>query len=287
MKSVAFVICFSLVCARGFSQHKSLVHSKEDSSFRYAPAVTLENPLNSGKFGLIVLGATIQNKTRLGNNPDGNAGVYLGLGEPEKLIGAGATINVYGLTNKIGEQNNLGTGGLNVHINKLLFRCKLLIDAGVDNAILWGNYNDKKYISYQRSFYFSSNYILYSKNKGINNAFSYLSITGGLGNGYFRSDKNATNKESGSFNPFLSLATPIFRATSLIAEWNGYDIGIGVSSIPFQKIPFMFQLEVTDIKFGSPRIVSSVSFPFSINNHLANLRLRQVGIRGIRAARTI
>jgi hypothetical protein len=287
MKSAVFVICLSLFYPRVFSQYKTVFQPKEDSSFRYAPAVSLENPLSLGKLGLIVLGPTIQNKTRLGNNPDGNAGVYIGLGDPEKLIGAGATINVYGLTNKIGEQNNLGTGGLNLDINKFLFSNSLLVDAGVDNAVLWGNYNDKKYISYQRSFYFSSNYILYSKNKGINQAFSSLSITAGLGNGYFRSDKNATSKRSGSFSPFLSLATPIFRATNVITEWNGYDIGIGISSIPLQKIPFMFQLEVTDIAFGNPRIISTVSFPVSLKSKPTSVRLRQVSMRAIRAVRTI
>jgi hypothetical protein len=176
MKSVVLLTCLSLFFVSGFSQNPRITEQNKNTSFRYAPAVTLENPLSPGKFGLIVLGATIQNKTRLGNNPDGNAGVYLGLGEPEKLIGVGATINVYGLTNKIGEQKNLGTGGLNLHINKFLFSNSFLVDAGVDNAVLWGNYNDKKYISYQRSFYFSSNYILYSRNKGINQAFSSLSI---------------------------------------------------------------------------------------------------------------
>ncbi|MCW3113153.1 MAG: hypothetical protein JWR18_1549, partial [Segetibacter sp.] len=200
-----------------------------------------------------------------------------------------ATINVYGLSNKIGQKNNIGQGSLSLHLNKLFLQNKLLLDAGVDNVLFWGEGDNQQYISYQRSFYFSGNYLVYLKST-IRKSFSYISITGGAGNGYFRRDENYTKGESGSFDPFFSLATPLFKGTNIIAEWNGYDIGAGISSIPFQKIPFVFTLEVTDLVYGTPRIITSVAFPFNFirsNKVKTNFPTRPIGLRPFRAVRTI
>jgi hypothetical protein len=284
MKSASLIVFLFLLIKNSFSQNTGSVADTAKNAAYYTAAVTLENPLNSGKLGLVVVGVTVQNITRLSKQPDGNAGIYLGLGEPMKYVGAGATINIYGLSNKIGEQKNIGTGSLNLHINKLFFRNKLLLDAGVDNAFLWGNYFDKNYISHQRSFYFSSNYLLSFLNTGIDKPFSSLSITAGVGNGYFRSDKNYTINGRHGFDPFFSLATPVVKRTNFIAEWNGYDIGVGISSTPFPKLPFIVQFEVTDINFGTPRFVSSLAFPFNFRKSVIPQAMR---VRAIRPVRTI
>ena len=287
MKKIALLFCLCLHCHILFSQSENLQYRNRDSAIHFLPAVTLENPLGSGKFGVVVFGGVIQNKTRLANRPDANAGIYIGLGEPVKFIGAGVTINIYGLSNKIGEQRNLGSGALNLHLNKFILNERLEINAGVDNALLWGNYIDKQYLSYQRSFYVTSNYVFYFSPDHAGNAFSLLNITAGLGNGYYRRDESYTNPGSGAFEPFISLATPVVKRTNLITEWNGYDVGAGVSSIPFQKAPFMFQVEFTDFVFGKPRIVSSISLPFTFRKQSAGAGLRPVRITAIRPARTI
>jgi hypothetical protein len=272
-----------------FSKQKDSMLPGKVAPLTFYPSMTLENPLNSGRFGLIVLGATIENKTRIANEPDANAGIYVGLGAPERFVGAGATLNIYGLSNKVGEQQNLGQGSLSFHINRLFLQNKFLLDAGWENAIYWGG-NNQSYISYQRSLYFSGNYLLYSKPENLQKPFGYLSITAGIGNGSFRRDENYTTVKSGSFDPFFSIATPVFKGTNILTEWNGYDITAGISSIPFQKIPFLFTVEITDLIFGNPRIAASVSLPFNLGKPKKDkngLPVRPIGIKPVRPVRTI
>jgi hypothetical protein len=256
----------------------------------FFPTITFQNPLSPGTFGSVVLGGIIENKTRIANYPDANVAAYIGLGRPEKLIGAGVTINIYGLSSKLGQKDNIGQGSLNFHLNKLFLNQKLLIDAGVDNAVFWGGDLDQDYISYQRSFYFSGNYLFQLRPGSMQKPFSFLSITAGAGNGNYRTDKHYTSGKSGSFDPFLSLATPIFKGTNIIGEWNGYDIGTGISSIPFQKIPFMFTLEVTDLVFGNPRTIASISLPLRVKKSKktgSDVQARPSFVKPIRAVRTI
>ena len=259
----------------------------QNTETAFYPSMTLETPLNSGRLGLIVVSGTIQDKTRIAKDEDGNAGVYIGLGAPEKSIGAGITVNLYGVTNKYGQKNNIGDGSINLHINRFLFDEKLLVNVGLDNAISWVG-QQQEYISYQRSLHVSGNYLVFFKPDNMNGSFSYLSVTGGVGNGSYRRDNNYTQGKSGSFDPFLSLASPLFKGTNIIAEWNGYDIAAGFSTIPLQKVPFVFTFEVTDIKFGKPRYVAAVSFPFNIKKKASDAApLRPVGIASVRSVRTI
>lgn len=266
----------------------SLTILKRSSRMLFYPTVTFQNPTSPGYFGLVVLGGTLENRTRIANYPDANVAAYVGLGEPEKFIGAGVTINIYGLSNTNGEQNNQGQGSMSLHLNRFLLNRKLLLDAGVDNLIFWGG--EQEYISYQRSFYFSGNYTVGLSENVRQKPFSYLSITAGAGNGYYRTDKHYTLGKSGSFDPFITLATPIFKGTNIITEWNGYDIGTGISSIPVQKIPFMFTFEVTDLIYKQLRFISSISIPFNFKKRKKtdeNLPMMPVFVKPIRSVRTM
>jgi hypothetical protein len=280
--------CFLFVSTLLHSQDQNL--KTAESVIKFFPSVALQNPLSDGSLGLLILGGCIQDKTRIANQADANAEAYIGLGYPEKWVGLGVTFNIHGLTNNIGEQNNLGSGTASFHINRFLFDKKLLLDAGVDNAFGWGgNKVFRQYITYQRSFYVSGNYLFYTKQQ-LDKAFSYVSLTLGAGNGYFRHDNNYSKEKSGSPSPFISLATPVMKATNLIAEWNGYDVGIGLSSIPFQKVPFLFRVEATDFVYGKVRFVSSISFPLLLQKKekiSAGRSIRPVGLKAVRPARTI
>jgi hypothetical protein len=250
------------------------------------PSVTLQNPISPGTFGTIILAGVVQEKTRLANKPDGYADLYVGLGKPGKFIGGGVTVNIYGLTNSIGEPQNLGQGSLNFHINRLLLSGKLLLDMGVDNAVSFGSPTGSyDYITYKRSVYFSANYLLSMKEE-TTEPFSYLSVTVGAGNGYFKQDKSSKQNSNNSFDPYLSLATPVVKTTNFIGEWNGYDVGLGLSSIPFQKLPVMLRAETTDLIYGKPRYVFSISLPF-IWKENSGSELRPMALKTIRPARTI
>ncbi len=108
-----------------------------------------------------------------------------------------------------------------------------------------------------------------------------------MGNGYYRTDNHYTLGKSGSFDPFVSLATPILKGTNIITEWNGYDIGSGISSIPFQKIPFMLTFEATDFIFDHPRFITSLSCPFSLGRAQEDFSQRPAFVKPIRSVRTM
>jgi hypothetical protein len=280
ISSLLLIFLANVVLGQGSFENKRV-----DKELVY-PAFTLQNPLSPGTFGTIVLAGVVQEKTRLANKPDGNVELYLGLGQPQKLVGAGVTLKIYGLANSIGERDNLGKGALCFHINRLLFSEKLLIDAGVDNAVPWGGPSgSRNYITYKPSTYFAANYLFAFKEE-TSEPLSFLSVTAGAGNGYFKQDRLYKQKGNNSFDPFLSVATPVIKTTNFIAEWNGYDVGLGLSSIPFQKLPFMLRAEATDLAFGKPRFVFSVSLPFFLKRTGSSFE-RPMSLGSIRPERTL
>jgi hypothetical protein len=276
--SLSLCLCYCAILGQPSTEGKAFIF----------PAFTLQNPSNPGKLGIISVGGVVQDKTRLGKETDANAEVYIGLGKPEKVLGAGITLNIHGLTNSIGERNNLGKGTASFHLNRFVFDKKLLLDVGVDNAFLWGDAKSSQhYITYQPSFFIAGNYLFDLGSPRWDKPFGYVSLTLGAGNGYYRKDHHATQIKSGSLNPFFSLATPLLRGTNAIAEWNGYDIGVGLSSIPLQKLPLAFRVEATDFILGKPRFIASVFLSFFIHQKGVPSFERPIGTKAIRPARTI
>ncbi|MEJ6981973.1 hypothetical protein WG906_16005 [Pedobacter sp. P351] len=280
MKVFSLALLIPFLCAgNSFCQSadttKILSEKREQ---KYNPAISLENPVGGGQFGEVVFGFSYQNKTRISYKDDASAAVYVGLGDPVKFIGGGMNVNIFGLTNKFGEQDNIMEGGIDLHLNKFLLHERLLLDVGVLNPFVWGG---NSYISYQKSWYVSGNYMFNTKSPRL---FSYFSVTGGLGNGNFRKDSTYNESGSGSFEPFLSLATPILKNLNIILEWNGYDLAAGLSVLPSQRAPFMLTCEITDINYGNPRMVASLSYPVCFGKS-AKTTFRNV--KNIRPVRTI
>jgi hypothetical protein len=283
MRATSLIILLTFLCSVCVSQTTDIL---EGSSIKriYSPAISLENPVGGGHLGEVAVGFSYQNKTMISDKDDASVAVYLGLGNPEKFIGGGLTVNIFGLTNNYGELNNVMEGGLDFHLNKFFLNKELLLDAGVYNPVVWGG---NSYISYQMSWYLSGNYFLRLKQGNNWGGFSYLSFTGGLGNGNFRTDNTYTEFKSGSFEPFFSLALPVFKGCNIIAEWNGYDIAGGISIIPFQKIPLMLSCEYTDLNYGDPRMVASLSYPLNLRKGTKQDHNRPHNIKSIRPVRTI
>lgn len=282
MKIFLLSLLLSIVVVAPAQQSANVATATDKHTY---PSLTLQNPLAPGTWGTVAASVVVQHRTRLANEPDGNAEVYMGLGKPHNAIGGGITVNLYGLTNNRGERDNLGQGAVSMHINRYLFAQRLLLDAGVDNLAIWGvRAVSKGYISYRRSFYLSGNYLLQIKDKRPTQSFGYVSITAGAGNGLFASD--AIVKDSSKmFSPFVSIATPLHQKLNFIAEWNGYDVGLGLAFIVSQRFPFQLRSEVTDIRLGKPRVIVALSMPVRYGKTAANWR--PMGIKAIRPVRTI
>lgn len=258
--------------------------SATSQTLPFLPSVTLQNPLSPGTLGTVVASAVVQHRTRLANETDANAELYLGLGAPAKWLGAGVTFNIHGLSNSSGERDNLGKGTVSFHLNRYLFKQQLLLGAGLDNALSWGGSRaSRQYITYQPSLYITANYHLFTGPE----ANRLWSLTLGAGNGYYRRDEDYTPAGSGALNPFASLSTPLTGWSHLIAEWNGYNLGFGWAAIPSRKFPAMLRLEATDLVNRPVRWVASLSLPFQFAGKTAATATGFLFTKSIRPARTI
>ncbi|SDH26753.1 hypothetical protein [Chitinophaga filiformis] len=228
-------------------------------------AISFLNPSGvGGHLGTAGIGLAGQNRVRGGRiaKPDGNVGVYLGLGDPYKYIGVGATVNIFGLSNTYGSIGNLGEGGLDISINRLFLKV-LFLKLGVCNITNWRV--EKHAIPVQKSYFGTGTVFFRSEKKAFGEPFSYIAFTAGAGNGLFRKDNDLDLNNSGHFNPFVSVAFPIFRKNNVIVEWTGYDISTCISSsiLFFKKVPILINLQATDYVLQPMRFGVSIGYYFN------------------------
>lgn len=235
------------------------------STFAQVANVTVDIPApHGGDLGIIAGGFAFQSRTRdtdKGFKPDGNAGISFGLGDSRNLIGFVANFNIYGLSNKVGEDDNFGSGTLDVQINKNL-NDYIFLGAGIRNLTKWKS--GELIARNNRSFYFTSNYVI-PLHRRYNKPFSLFFITAGVGNGIFRLDKDFNLAGSGKFNVFGSMALQVLRGTNVILEWNGYEINTAVSTYPFKKLPNLgATFCLTDLTEERTRFIFSMGYSFQI-----------------------
>ncbi|MGQ9870802.1 hypothetical protein [Leptodesmis sp.] len=96
-------------------------------------------------------------------------------------------------------------------------------------------------------------------------AFSRLAVTVGVGNGQFRSNLDRDLFRNGT-NVFGNMALRVIRPVSLIAEWTGQDLALGLSIAPFKNFPFVITPAVRDVTGSgyAPRFVMGAGVSFSL-----------------------
>ena len=228
-------------------------------------AVTVDIPAPfGGELGTVAGGFAVQSRTRnteKGFVPDGNVNVSLGLGNSKKYAGLFTTVNFYGLSNEVGEEDNFGSGSLDIQLTRNINNY-IFIGGGVRNLTYWKS--PEGVPRNNRSFYLVSSYII-PIHRRYSDPFSLFFITAGVGNGMFRLDKDFDPFTSGNFNVFGNMALQVLRGTNVIVEWNGYELLTGVSCYPFRKIPTLGgTLSITDLTEARPRFVFSMGYSFRI-----------------------
>jgi hypothetical protein len=160
--------------------------------------------------------------------------VGLGLGDARNFFGLETVATSYNRAgNSIGSFDN---GGVSFKIHKLLGD-NFAIAGGYENAVTFGNNsgtapasNDGG-VNGSRTGYGVASLILNpDPNMGF---FSNTTLSVGAGAGRFRSVGDIrTNKDN--INVFGSLGTRLFSNVSLVGDWNGQDLSVGLPiSIPF------------------------------------------------------
>ncbi len=84
----------------------------------------------------------------------------------------------------------------------------------------------------------------------IEKPFSLGFVTLGVGNGVFRTEDNIdpTDEFGGTqLNVFGSFATSMGSQAHAIAEWTGQDLTMGLSVVPFRRIPLVASFGLNDL----------------------------------------
>jgi hypothetical protein len=231
------------------------------------PAIGLYVPDAYGKgyLGNIGVGGTLQSRSRLSGdfiNPDGNAVLAMGLGNPENLVGLDLRLNLYGFFNAIGAPDNSGEGSIEVQLSRRISD-KWWVCTGIGDLMGWQLAPAHRI----QSFFATTTGILQLR-KGTDiasPAFSRLYLTAGFGNGRFRLDKDYSINSEGPLSFIASAALQVGRETNLFAEWNGYTMVTGFSSFPFRRLPLQIIVGIDDVFHEKWKFIASCGAGISLN----------------------
>jgi hypothetical protein len=221
------------------------------SSRRYSPSITYLTPSAYGKsLGQFSVGGSFQSRVRFSTESDGFMGGGFGLGDPRKAVGLDVSIGIADVTTF-----ERGTIGFKIHRR---LPANFAIAVGVDNAITWGKIDGSisPYGVVTKAFQLREDPQM---------PFSQLYVSGGAGTGRYRSEGDIINNRD-SVGVFGSVAVRVVERVNFITEWSGQDLTLGVSILPFPRIPLVFNPAVTDITGTAgdgPRFTFGVGFGFS------------------------
>jgi hypothetical protein len=235
------------------TQLRDLEKLQNSGEFQASPALSIAIPTGFGadnNTGFI--SATYQQRTRYGNVSDGGVGIGVGLGDARKAVGVELSYTAA----SFGGSRDFGAGGLNVKVHRQLAD-DLSVAAGWNGILNVGGRND-----FENSIYGSVTKVLRTR-EDINTPFSRVAVTAGVGSGQFRSE-SAVVDGSGGVNVFGNVAVRVAQPVSVIAEWSGQDLGVGLSVAPFKNIPLVITPAVRDLVGAGdgPRFVLGTGLAF-------------------------
>lgn len=232
---------------------RGLENVETKGEFRASPSLSINIPTGYGldnNTGFV--SATYQTRTRYTDIHDGGLGVGIGLGDAKKAVG----VELSYTTASFGGSRDFGSGGFNVKVHRQLPN-DFAVAAGWNGFLNVGDDND-----FENSVYGVATKIIRTRNN-INSPFSRVAITAGVGNGQFRTE-DAVADGRDNINVFGNVAVRVAQPVSLIAEWSGQDLGVGVSVAPFKNIPLVITPALRDIVGAGdgPRFVLSTGLAF-------------------------
>jgi len=217
-----------------------------NASVRTYPVGGLGTPTAFGASTGFFVGAGYQNQTRpnIYGNPPNNPGIQggkgpetyaysvgLGLGDARNFVGLETVRTTYNRSNA----GSFDNGGISFKLHKQLSD-NFAIAGGYENAITFGSNsgagsNPDGGVNGGRTGYGVASVILNpDPNLGF---FSNTTLSVGAGAGRFRSVGDIRAGRD-TINVFGSVGTRLFPGVSLVADWNGQDLGVGLPiSIPF------------------------------------------------------
>ncbi|MEQ9553147.1 MAG: hypothetical protein RIM23_26445 [Coleofasciculus sp. G3-WIS-01] len=232
---------------------RSLEDIDTQAQLRASPSLSIVIPTAYGAHrNTGFVSATYQERTRYSDVDDGALGIGIGLGDAEKSVGVELSYTLA----SFGSNRDFGSGGFNAKVHRRLPQ-GWAVAAGWNGLINLGDDND-----FEHSVYGVVSKIIRTR-EDITQPFSRVAITAGIGNGQFRTEE-AVDDDNGTINVFGNVAVRVAEPVSLIAEWTGQDLGVGVSIAPFKNIPLVITPALRDITGAGDgtRFVLGAGFAF-------------------------
>lgn len=234
----------SLILLSCLAVQTMLAQSTTSTNRIPATGCTVPDAMARGYLGSVGVGGTVLSRTRLTGDfidPDGNAMLSVGWGNPEKLLGLETRLNLYGLTNTQGATGNFGESTVDFHLSRYLKK-NWWVGLGVYDAFGWKREPAEKlqsiYCVFSGVVYFMEDY---------ETPFNKLYINAGIGNGRFRTDEKYTLDTEAPMNVFGSMALQFMPEANLIVEYNGYNVFVGGALYPFKKFPGQLVFGMDDV----------------------------------------
>jgi hypothetical protein len=217
-------------------------------TYRSSPGFTISNPNGYGADNnTIFLAADYQRRTRFTKKSDGELGFGVGLWNSVKAVGVelAYTINSFGTS-----RSEFGSGAFSVKVHR-----RIAEDMAV--AVGWNQFarierNPDAPLDYPKNSYYAVLTKIFKTQKFINEPFSRVAITVGIGGGQFLdfdriNEAFIKNEGPTGLGVFGSVGVRIFQPVSMIVEWTGQDLGAGLSIVPFKNIPLVITPAIRDI----------------------------------------
>ncbi len=217
---------------------------------RTSPGITYSSPSAFGPgWGDGFIGLGYQQRERYAHIQDGFVSGGIGLGNPYKYVG---------LELDMVSVSTVRSGFFKRDAWSFKFHRMLTssssIAAGWENAVTTRNGLDGG-----NSMYVVATNIFH-RTSSPRDPFSSLTVTVGAGNGRFRTEHSVAfndgatanysgdvNYHRGKPNGFASAGLRIFEPVSLIADWYGQDLALGVSIVPFMHLPLVVTPAISDV----------------------------------------
>ncbi|MFP4299572.1 MAG: hypothetical protein ACLFT0_17275 [Spirulinaceae cyanobacterium] len=227
------------------------VEFTEDYQTRSSPAMSIYIPVGYGADNnTVFFTGNYQSEVRVDPGSTFNGGLGIGLGDADDAVGVELS---YAFANN----PNFGEGGFNGKIHRR-FPGDVSVAAGWNGFLNIGRHD------WEHSLYGAITKVFRTQDS-LDKLFSRVSVTAGVGSNQFRSNGARIVRDNNA-NVFGNVAVRVARPVSLIAEWTGQDLGLGLSIAPFANIPFVITPAVRDVVGNefSPRFVltSGMSYQF-------------------------
>ncbi|NEQ33221.1 MAG: S-layer homology domain-containing protein [Leptolyngbya sp. SIO4C5] len=177
----------------------------------------------------VFFGATFQERTRFTNRSDGAIGLGFGLGDARNLVGLEVALAIVDLRGDAFED-----GGVSFKLHRQ-FEGNWAVAVGVENLITFGDPDGGE-----------SGYGVVSKvfrlREDPSQPFSSVTASVGAGGGRFRPEDS--DDDLGIFG---SVGVRVVEPVSVIADWTGQDLNLGVSVAPFRNFPLVITPALADV----------------------------------------